>query len=658
MSAISTAVGDRKSWRRRIKQFAGHHLRQLPCLHAIVSNVRCWKRKRYQTLGDDEEDSAVEDQSQQVNMIFGQVVIKAAMFFMIGTTILLMVTGANEPRQQEPDEKESPATYDADDFKRDSPIILYLATVEILICGACAHTAATMFQRRYHALKHPAESSEREKRCYIQVQLEKEAGLEDRQLYGIGFHPSSDGLECLVIETIRPGSLLDRWNRRALAPSPEQLVEEALGLDGDGEANGGDTEAPPPTPATWPVVRQVYPGAAVAAVNDVTADVGMMQLQLTQPKVTLWIRPEMLHPSQLEVEMLAEAPTLNGTGGAPEQGSTPGTELPAGQSALPPPTCIGLPASLEDSSAGPPGPRFACVGFEDEELQIINRWMVCSVVVGWVTLLPVLLLQPHHERPRQQLFRQYLLKPCLLMLPVWILMWTVDCVEILIGVEILRPFYYFAVCHMVFPVVLVWYLMQMQAADERLVLDQRRARETRVPGVVPVVVEDPCPVLLKEFIAVNPIALVFVGACAAAPIVIFSLLTPLETARGKQCQSHLVLMYGPLTFLQIAAAYFMYMVHLVDLPKLYLASIGLLFSLPCFAIWCCCLACASHHGRADQTLVQKQRQERAKQALLSMPSGLSGGPAAGEESPGDAAGPELVDCTEAQQREYEFIYSA
>ena len=47
-------------------------------------------------------------------------------------------------------------------------------------------------------------------------------------------------------------------------------------------------------------VQRVHPFAALVAVNDAHADVGMMQLQLMKPKVTLWLQNEVSHASQLE----------------------------------------------------------------------------------------------------------------------------------------------------------------------------------------------------------------------------------------------------------------------------------------------------------------------------------------------------------------------
>merc|ERR1719398_275083 len=86
-----------------------------------------------------------------------------------------------------------------------------------------------MYKRRRHQIVHPAESDEKAKRSYLEVHLSKEACAEEMPTYGIGFRPSSDGLECLLIESIRWGSPLDQWNRRQAAPTPEELVEEALG---------------------------------------------------------------------------------------------------------------------------------------------------------------------------------------------------------------------------------------------------------------------------------------------------------------------------------------------------------------------------------------------------------------------------------------------
>merc|ERR1719277_484724 len=122
---------------------------------------------------------------------------------------------ATTQAHQHPYKPMSVKEIDKQEFKRDAPIVLYLGAVELLICGACAQTAATMYTRRKHALRHPRDSTSRERSRYIKVKLKKTPGLGDKQLYGIGYRSSSDGLECLLIEDIRPHSLLDRWNNRS-----------------------------------------------------------------------------------------------------------------------------------------------------------------------------------------------------------------------------------------------------------------------------------------------------------------------------------------------------------------------------------------------------------------------------------------------------------
>ena len=39
--------------------------------------------------------------------------------------------------------------------------MLYLGTVELLICGSCAVTAAAMYQRRGYQLEHPENAARR-----------------------------------------------------------------------------------------------------------------------------------------------------------------------------------------------------------------------------------------------------------------------------------------------------------------------------------------------------------------------------------------------------------------------------------------------------------------------------------------------------------------
>lgn len=663
------AAGARPTWRRRFKQIVGLHLRQLPCLHAAVEalpqTLRCWRRRRYQTLDQDEDgDGAeVEDQRQAINKTFGAIMVRISMLAMVGITVMLVLRNSAASEQDKLWPGATQADFDREEFKRDAPVVLYIGALELLVCGACAQTASSMYTRRKHALRHPRDSPERERGRYIKVQLEKVPGMGDKQLYGLGFRPSSDGLECLLVEDVRRGSLLHNWNLKGMNPSAEGLLTAALGAESpevQGDENVADTESPPGLDNAGavppPRVERVHPGAAVVAVNHVSADVGMMQAELTKPQVTLWVRSEVYHPSQLESEVLAE-PDAVIVRSNPSPDPTALAEAPIA-------IALGRPEDTLDGAAAEPelnaGPRCACVAFEDEEPQILMRWLVCSVLFGWVTILPVLFMQPHEERPRQQLFRQYLLKPCVFIIPIWILAWLLDCVEVLLEVKIIHPFYYFTFVHMVLPAVLVWYLMQLQLADERLVIDQRRARQAELAKdslkSPPVIIEDSAPTLLKEFIGVNPVALVWLGFAASIPIVACSLLTPMTTARARLAQGYLHLVYGLMIPLQLAFTYFVYHVRFIDLPKFYLAGVGLLLSVPCFLVWCFCLMCASRYGRQDMQLVEKQRVERAREvAQKAHPQfDAEGCVVAANEIPVA----ELVDLSEAIHREWEFIYTA
>jgi len=485
-----------------------------------------------------------------------------------------------------------------------------------------------MYQRNGYKMEHPENAAAQR---YVKVELSKD----DETLFGMGFRPSSDGLECLVVEDIRRGSILDQWNKRALEPSPEEIVEEAL----------GDVENPEGSAARHK--PQVMIGSMIVAVNDVFGDVGLMQQQLvSKNKVTLWMPSEFreVHPSDFESSMFGARdprdPFSEGAQGA-GIGAAPAPDAPN----TAPATLGAKDDSVEVPETGPgqPGPRFACVAMEDEEPQILTRWTVCALMFGWVTMLPILLMQPHEERPRQQLFRQFLLKPCFFILPLWILLWLLDCVQLLFMFQILHPFLFFLLCHTMLPAILTWFLFAMQVADERVVLDQRKSRQKEVEELS--VIEDPEPVLLKELIMVNPIALVGLGCSVSIPIVLCSLFSVFETKRMKQAQSFVNMIYGPLTVLQLVSMYVLYHLRFAQLPEMYLAGFYFLLSLPCFAVWCVCLLCANQYAKRDLALVQSQRLERAKE--------LAKKDVVTQEAPADS----LVDCSEAIMREYELIYT-
>jgi len=549
--------------------------------------------------------------------------------------------------------------------------VLYIAALELLVCGACSHTAALMYARRRHAIRHPADATEKHKQLYIKVHLEKEAGREEQQLYGIGFRPSTDGLECLLVEAVQHSRLLDRWNCHASRPSPEDLLEAALGEDDAPTGLHGNLEAAPDQQQERQQLRCVRPGCAIVAVNDVSGDVGMMQLQLTKPKVTLWVRSDVFHPSQLVAEILAAAeeqeqelqlrlqqqaaasgPDATVLGAA----ATPAVEAPKqtemGEAG---PTFVGPPMEgpvFGGMFADAGCPQAACLALEDEEPQILIRWAICSLICGWVTMVPVLLMQPQVERPRQQLFRQYLLKPCILIMPFWAFFWVLDSLQLLFQYELIHPLYYFGLCHMLFPGVLVWYIMQMQLADQELVLEQRKTRQAEAGSTVPLVVEDPAPTLLRELISINPVALVFLGSSVSIPLIVVSLLTPFKTERSRLAQGYVNLMYAPLMFMQVAFFWLLTLLRFVDLPRAYFAVFFLMLSVPCFAMWCICLVCASRYGRQDVALVEEQRRTRAREAMRAAIAGVPGAPEV------DIDRADLVNCTEAMQREWELIYTA
>jgi len=678
----ASVVGGGRSWKWRAKHFVGSHLRQVPCLDACVQVVpktlRFWRRRKYQTLGQGEQDDGteVEDKRQSINHAFGGLVIKVAMLCMIGVTVLTMVQNSKyEEQAKDRLPEEMGAEPSDEEFRRDAPLVLYLGALELLICGACAQTASNLYTRRRHALKHPQDCEGERMQRYVKVELSKDASQQDRQLYGLVFRSSTDGLECLVVEQVQPNSLLDLWNRKCNRENAQQILQAALGGSAaaglDGAPGGGVAPA-------MPVQPRVLPGAAVVAINHVFADVGMMQLELSKPSVTLWVRSEIFHPSLLESEVLADDDETPAPAPGQASDSGPPAIAPPGAPAVdgvvvdgsvPGPIFFGKPCEDESPSGGSTfnaadaiaGPRCASLAFEDEEPQILMRWLICSVLFGWVTMLPVLLMQPHESRPRQHLFRQYLLKPCLFLMPLWLLAWLLDCVELFFEANIMSPFFYFSVVHMLMPAVLVWYLLKLQAADQQLVLDQRKARQAEAAkdssALQPVAVEDPAPTLLKEFICMNPVALVIIGSVAAIPIVISSLLTPMKTERARMAQGFLNMVYGPQIFLQLAFMWVLTNVKFVDLPRFYVACFGFLLSVPCFVVWCICLTCASRYGRQDMLLAQGQRIQRGRALVVTEKQ-------AGDEESG-SAGPEqempassVVDTVEVMHREWELCYSA
>jgi len=134
------------------------------------------------------------------------------------------------------------------------------------------------------------------------------------------------------------------------------------------------------------------------------------------------------------------------------------------------------------------------------------------------------------------------------------------------------------------------------------------------------------------------------------------MLTPMQTRRAQQAQGFVNIIYAPLSIIQLVSLYALYHLKFVELPKMYLASFGLMLSFPCVIVWCLCLCCATRYAKQDFQLVHSQRLERAKAIVKQqgkdreLENSSSESPAAGQVL--------LVDCTEAIASEYELIFTA
>jgi len=421
------------------------------------------------------------------------------------------------------------------------------------------------------------------------------------------------------------------------------------------------------------------------AINGVHADVGLMQQQLAQSKVTMWVRPDLgCHASDFQGLVLDDVEGTNqpnaGEGPrAPDVEPPPSRDAKAdpdaadGQDDLDPtaPQPFGRVDNLyvaelrraADASAEASAPRVACLALEDEEPQILMRWTACSLLFGWVTMLPVLLMHPHEERPRQKLFREFLLKPSLFVLSLWMFLWFVDCLEIIFIAEILPPFAYFSFCHMVLPSILLKFLCNMQVEDERLILEQRKNRAAEAATAMPFCCEDAPPTFFKELLVMNPLSMVLVGANLAAQICLAAVFMPLQTSRGQLAAKHLKIVYGPLILLQLEYLRLLSQTAFMDLPQMYADAVTMMFFWPCLLVWCTCFLCAARYGRHDLALVHEQRNDRAQEVLkkLEVPGAITtaAAAAAAEEGGGNGnSARQNVDCTEAHSREWELTFSA
>ncbi|CAK0905259.1 unnamed protein product [Prorocentrum cordatum] len=165
---------------------------------------------------------------------------------------------------------------------------------------------------------------------------------------------------------------------------------------------------------------------------------------------------------------------------------------------------------------------------------------------------------------------------------------------------------------MALPSVLVWYLFQMQAADESLVLEQRRSRAAEAPYSVGVAIEDPLPTLLKELLVTNPVVLVVLGCCAAIPILLSNAMVTLKTERGRMAQTHLTLTYLPMVLFQLGFLFVLSTVDFLDLPAFYLTGGVYLVSAPCLLTW---FASPDAKNMEDMTRRDEQEAQKAYEAF-------------------------------------------
>lgn len=623
-----------ETWRRDArlagKRCITSNLRQVACFNVLARSVkRRFTRSKYATLTEGEGGPAeAECSSQRLSHTLSTWMWWLSILVALAA---LLVAVKDMARESEMAHSEDGFT----DGPSGSGLMLLLSATMIGTCAACAKTAAQMYSDWAHTMQHPKDAPAAMRRHYLKVDI----SMEDRRqrLVGLLFRPSTDGLECLLVEHVKLFSPLSAWNHDAARKATAAAFAALQAVPTGGQEGGGDEEAPRPEPQR---LLQIRPGSTVVAVNDAHGDVGLMQLKLTEPVVTLWVRQCMPHASVDDVFIEEEEEQ---TASQPGQGQE---AISNGEAGVVQGEVIGAgaPANLEVPAGSSECQQVAVVGFEDEAPQVLVRWVCFSFLFGWMTLFPVLFVQPREGRLRQQLLRQYLLKPAMVIMPLWVAMWLINSVEASFGLQLCGPFWYFLITHMLLPPVIVWQAMKMQAADEVLVLEQRKERSKSTGAMR--CIEDPVPMLHKELICLNPVVMVWMGAFAAIPIVVFSVLTPLTTARGKLAQGHLQILYLPCIVLQVYVVSMLRVAVYADPVDVYVDFFGLMLALPCLVLMALGMAFASRHCRKDMDLCQQQRLQRA--AEVATPEG--GSP------------PEnifkIVDTTEALYRDFELVLSA
>jgi len=600
----------------------------LSVLSCLCPCFRRCRSTRYQSLAEDEEAS----DHKQIKADFVGIIM---MFVSLVLFVLLLIKFSLGLGKLDV----------MDEYTRNLPLILYATILEILICGASARTAALLYRQRRHVVKHPNEINSN---VYVRVGPVTRTNL--RTSWGFTYRPSNDGLEALIVEDVYTNSTVSIWNsqlneerardlenkvgKAILSHSNELKEAREFGLEVENKENIPNksnkydddlvevdlrVKAGQPDEIQPKEKVRLYSGYAIIAVNDVHGDVGLMQQELlTADTVTLYCHCHLADPTLDERDEIYDE-NVN-------------------------PVSLGA-TTVVPSTTGEVNHKVSCAGLEDEEPQMMLRWLICSFAFGWVSLLPVMLVDPHPLRPRQRLFREVMLPACCLIIPIWVGLWVLDVVSILLHKEFIPVFWYYVGLHMGLAGLIVFLAMRLQQKDLEIVDGQREQRRKEVAEgdgeksakVRDFICEDAPPTLLRELLISNPVAIVFIGSLVAFPLFISQILFPLKSARGKLAQTYICISFGILSVLQGATVWFLWQITFENLPRLYLAGFGVLIWYPFFIGYCCCLVFSGHYAKRDLNLIKKQRKERAAEYGVS--------------------GPGMVELMETRSKEWELVFS-
>lgn len=232
--------------------------------------------------------------------------------------------------------------------------------------------------------------------------------------------------------------------------------------------------------------NKLHVGLAICAVNEIHGDVGPMQRELLRSKeVTLWCRVTAEDPEEFDSNTNINANVADSTNIANNSNNSNTSSVQ--QLGILPAVTVGVPANTDDNNTDdnirennnntknttpaynyaphvilPLKKQIAVVAMEDEDMVLMFRWVICSMAFGWVTLIAIILVNPHEERPRQQLFHKHLQKIALyFVLPIWFVLWLLDAVQIAFHVAFYKPWVYFLTTHMLVAAVVVFVGMKV-----------------------------------------------------------------------------------------------------------------------------------------------------------------------------------------------------